>query len=160
MKQQFTHILQKVGILKTFTVAKLVDKKELDDLKSLVKSVSSNEEEYKKLLTEELNKLSSTHDKKNPIPGIIYEKSDELIDAIAQKKIFYITKKFSQAVEQCDFSKLELTFLIVAIISATGLTQRDFENLRSELNDDSDEESEEYDDDGDEDDEDSDERYT
>ncbi len=50
MKQAFTHVLQKAGVLKTFTVAKIVNKKEIEELKSLIKTVATDENEYKMLL--------------------------------------------------------------------------------------------------------------
>ena len=43
MKQAFTHVLQKTGILKTFTVAKVVNKKDVEELKALIKTVASDE---------------------------------------------------------------------------------------------------------------------
>ena len=138
--QPYTHILQKAGILKTFTVAKIVKKKEIDDLKMLIKSVASDENEYKTMLAEEIAKMSNMHDEKNPIPGIIYSG-----DEMAKKKIiFNITKKFSDGVKKQNFETKELAFLISAIINELGLTQEDFQNLKEELED-------EYDGDEDED---------
>ena len=46
--KSFTHILQKTGVLKTFTVAKIVKKQDIDELKALIKSVASDDAEYKK----------------------------------------------------------------------------------------------------------------
>jgi rubrerythrin len=50
----YTHVLQKTGVLKTFTVAKIVKKKDIEDLKKLIKEIASDENEYKTLLEEEL----------------------------------------------------------------------------------------------------------
>ena len=47
--KSFTHILQKTGVLKTFTVAKIVKKQDIDELKALIKSVASDDAEYKKI---------------------------------------------------------------------------------------------------------------
>lgn len=134
----YTHILQKTGILKNFTVAKVVKKQDIEDLKNLIKSVAADEAEYKQMLAEELAKISNMHDKSNPIPGIIYSPSE----LEKRKALFAITTKFSENIKKQDFSKRELAFLISAIISELGLTQEDFQNLKEEL---------ENDDDGDED---------
>jgi hypothetical protein len=143
--ESYTHILQKTGVLKTFTVAKIVNKKEIDDLKALVKSVAANEREYKEMLAEELAKISNMHDQTNPIPGIIYAGEE----AAKKKILFSITTKFAKNIKQQKFEKRELAFLISAIINELGLTQEDFVNLKEELEDEMDE-----DEDGDEDSED------
>lgn len=134
--QSFTHVLQKTGVLKTFTVAKIVKKKDIDDLKSLVKSIASDEKEYKTMLAEELAKLSNMHDNTNPIPGIIYTTEDAKHGLIKT-----ITLKFSKGIKQQNFDKKDLAFLITAIINELGLTQEDFQNLKKDLDD------EEYDED-------------
>ncbi len=132
MKQAFTHVLQKAGVLKTFTVAKIVNKKEIEELKSLIKTVATDENEYKMLLEEELKKLSNMHDSKNPIPGIIYNENS----SDKQKIIFDATKKFGESIKQYNFSSAELAFLVTAIINELGLTQEDFESLRDDLGED------------------------
>lgn len=132
----YTHILQKTGILKNFTVAKVVKKQDIEDLKSLIKSVASDDAEYKQMLAEELAKISNMHDKNNPIPGIIYSPSE----MEKRKALFTITTKFSENVKKQDFDKKELAFLISAIINELGLTQEDFQNLKEELEDEEDDE--------------------
>lgn len=153
MNKPFTHVLQKTGVLKTFTVAKVVNKKEIDDLKKLIRSVTTSESEYKQLLDEELDKLSNMHDDKNPVPGIIYDESSNE----KQKAIFNITKKFAAGIKKFEFSSMELAFLVTAIITELNLSQKDFESLKKQLGqieeddadsddgDDGDEGDEEYD---------------
>ena len=126
----YIHILQKVGVLKNFTVAKIINKKELDDLKKLVRSVAKDNAEYEKILAEEMEKLSNMHDEKNPIPGIIYAKGKEMdFRALALN----ITKKFCRGVRNQDFTTQEMAFLITAIINELGLTKQDFLSLKEEL---------------------------
>ena len=131
-KTPYTHILQKTGVLKSFTVAKVVKKQEIEELKKLIKKVSSSDEEYKRILDEEMAKLSNMHDKANPIPGIIYGgvgRTDE-----TKVLIYNITKKFCQNLKKQDFTRSELAFLITAIINELGLTHTDFSNLKNEIN--------------------------
>lgn len=142
-KHPYTHILQKTGVLKNFTVAKVVKKQEIDEIKKLVKKVASSEEEYKRILEEEMLRMSNMHDKNNPIPGIIYAPSADDTQAL----IYNITKKFCQGLKKQNLGSRDLAFLITAIINELGLTQKDFTDLRNELNDD---EDKNYDGDGEE----------
>lgn len=125
----YTHVLQKTGILKSFTVAKIVRKQEIEDLKKLIKDVAVDEEEYKTLLKEELAKLSNMHDQNNPIPGIIYGAQD----SSKKPAIVALTKKIAQGLKKEKFERKELAFIISAIITELGLTQEDFINLKNEL---------------------------
>lgn len=146
MNKPYTHVLQKTGVLKTFTVAKIVNKREIDDLKKLVRSVTTSESEYKQLLKEEIEKLSNMHDEKNPVPGIIYGESN----SEKQRAIFNITKKFSTGIKKFNFSTMELAFLITAIITELNLTQKDFESLKEELGPVEEDDDDEYEDESDE----------
>lgn len=145
--KSFTHILQKTGVLKTFTVAKIVKKQDIDELKALIKSVASDAAEYKKMLKEEMSKISDMHNQRNPIPGIIYPTPENDI----KKLLIAITKKFCKGIKSQKFSKRDLAFLVSAIINDLGLTQKDFVNLKEELesqieDEDDDEEDDEEDD--------------
>ena len=143
-KPHFSHVLQKAGVLKNFTVAKVVKKQDIEDLKALIKSVTSSDKEYKQMLDEEMKKISDMHDENNPIPGIIYPPDQSK----NKKLIVAIVTKFSQSVKKQKLSTREMAFLISAIINELGLTQEDFINLKNELED-----ANQDDDDEDEDDE-------
>ena len=56
-KPYFSHVLQKAGVLKNFTVAKIVKKQDIEDLKALIKSVTSSDKEYNQMLDEEMKKI-------------------------------------------------------------------------------------------------------
>lgn len=127
--ETYTHILQKTGVLKNFTVAKIVKKKDIEDLKALIKSVASDDAEYKQMLAEELAKISNMHDKNNPVPGIIYSVGE----LEKRKALFAITTKFSENIKKQKFEKKDLAFLISAIINELGLTQEDFKKLKEEM---------------------------
>lgn len=133
--KSFSHVLQKTGVLKTFTVAKVVKKKDIDELKALIKSVASDDAEYKKMLSEEMLKISNMHDQSNPIPGIIYPAAEDGNKTL----LFSITTKFCKGIKSQNFNKRELAFLISSIIDKLGLTQEDFVNLKQELENDIDE---------------------
>ena len=146
-KPHFSHVLQKAGVLKNFTVAKVVKKQDIEDLKALIKSVTSSDKEYKQMLDEEMEKISDMHDENNPIPGIIYPPDQSK----NKKLIVAIVTKFSQSVKKQKLSTREMAFLISAIINELGLTQEDFINLKNELEDanqDDDEDEDDEDDNG------------
>lgn len=147
----FSHVLQKTGILKNFTVAKIVRKQDIDELKMLIKSVTTTDAEYKEMLAEEMKKLSDMHDGANPIPGIIYPKSENELKEL----VTIISKRFCDGVRKQGLNVREMSFLITSIIKDLGLTQADFIKLKDELEDnieygldDDDDENEEYEDDG------------
>ena len=121
----YTHVLQKVGLLKNFSVAKIVSKKEVEELKQLIKTVSKSEEEYKKLLFDEMTRIANMHDKDNPVPGIIYfndgQKSLQELKLAARKYVIEVKSK--------KISKRNLCFLLAIIIKELGLTQQDFLDL-------------------------------
>lgn len=142
----YTHILQKKGVLKTFSVAKVVKRKEIEELKNLIKNIASNEFEYNQMLKEEIDKISNMHDETNPIPGIIYSNNSK--DA-RRNLIFIIAQKISDKVKSQKFTKQEMALLISSIISKLELDQDDFIKLNEELSedleeDDSDEEDSEF----------------
>lgn len=143
-KKSYNHILQKSGVLRNFTVAKVVNKKELDELKRLIRTVASSEEEYKEILAEEMARMANMYDETNPIPGIIYPNGDEKFRNLA----FNVTKKFCEGVRKHQMTVEQMAFLITAIINELGLTQEDFLKLKSQLEDEEDRDDEEDDDEG------------
>lgn len=126
--KEYTHILQKVGLLKNFSVAKIINKKEIDDLKQLIRAVAKDETEYNKLLADEMKVIANMHDEKNPVPGIIYfgdsKKILEALKLMARKYVIELKAK--------KIAKRELCFLIAVIIKELGLTQKDFLDLNED----------------------------
>lgn len=133
--QSVGHILQKKGILRSFSLAKVIRGDEIKELKELIKGVATSEKEYKQLLEEELAKLSNMGDKKNPIPGIIYPSA--LFNR--RKLLFAVAHKISDTVKKNKFTKKELAFMVSAIISRLELSQEDFTKLNEELENEQDE---------------------
>lgn len=133
--QSVGHILQKKGILRSFSVAKIVRGDEIKELQKLVRGVATSEKEYKQLLKEELAKMADMDDKKNPIPGIIYPSA--LFNR--RKLLFAVAHKISDTVKKHKFTKKELAFMISAMISRLELSQEDFTKLNEELENEQDE---------------------
>lgn len=126
----YTHILQKKGILRTFSVAKVVRKKDIEELKSIIKQLASSEKEYNEMLKEEMERISDMHNSDNPIPGIIYTEDEKT----ARRNILYaISKKFTENLTKQKFNKQELALLISSMIANLDLTQEDFANLNKDI---------------------------
>lgn len=137
----YTHILQKKGILRAFTVAKVVHRKDIEELKRIIKGVTDDEEEYNRLLTEELARISNMHSKDNPIPGIIYASNEA---DTRMKMINLAAQKFANSLIKQEMDKSEMALLISLIISKLDLDQEDFKKLAE---DQSEFDEDEYDDD-------------
>lgn len=142
--KKYTHILQKKGILKTFSVVKIVKREDIKELEELIRNIASDEKEYNQILKEEMAKISNMHDENNPIPGIIY--SGHI--SVRRELLFAVAEKIAENLKKQKFEKNELALLISSVISKLDLNQEDFANLNKELNeelgeDDDDEENEE-----------------
>ena len=130
----YSHILQKVGVLKNFSVAKVVSKKEIDDLKQLIRAVAKDEEEYDKMFAEEMGQVANMHDPKAPIPGIIYVEDKSAVITQLQKA----AKDYAKKIQAGKLEKKQLCYLIAAIIKELGLTQDDFLKMKEENDEDDD----------------------
>ena len=133
--KSYSHVLQTSGVLKNFSVAKVVSRKEIDDLKQLIKAVAKDEKEYDKMLEEELAQIANMHDPKTPIPGIIYvEDKSALIKGIQKS-----AKDYAQKIKSGKLDKKHLCYLIASIIKELGLTQDDFLKLKEDSENEEDE---------------------
>lgn len=129
--KSYSHILQKTGVLRNFTVAKVVKKEELDGLKQLIRDITTSDSEYQEILREEMKKISNMHDKNNPVPGIIYGSAEE----DKKEMLVEMASNLHANLKKYKLSSSELAFLVTAIITQLGLTKDDFENLRDKLMD-------------------------
>lgn len=145
---QFSHILQKSGLLKNFSIAKVVPTKSIADLKKMIREKTSTEREYKKVLAEEMKRIGNMHDSDNPIPGILYE------EYTSGPKIVKMVIGHGKKLKAENLTKNELCFYIMSLINAMGLTRKDFQNVNAKdlgIKDDkdaklADDDEEEYDD--------------
>lgn len=124
----FTHVLQKTGMLKNFSIAKTVPTIELEQLKLEIRKNTKSEEEFNKIFKQKIAEYSNMHDPRNPIPGIIYLEEDE------RRKAAYVkyAKEWAKKIKSDNPSKKELAFLIKLMISELGLTKEDFVNNSEE----------------------------
>lgn len=129
--KSYSHVLQKAGVLKNFSVAKVVSRKEIDDLKQLIRAVAKDEEEYKKMFEEEMAQIANMHDPKTPVPGILY--SEDRTNVL--KQLQKAAKDYAEKMKTAKITKKELCYLVAAIIKELGLTQEDFLKLKEDDDD-------------------------
>jgi hypothetical protein len=123
--ESYSHILQKTGVLRNFSVTKVIAKKDIDALKQLIREVAKDEDEYKTLLASELAMVYNVNDKKNPVPGIIHPNhKTQIMQAILAQ-----AKDISVRFKKSNLSEKGYCFLIGAIVKELGLTQETFNNI-------------------------------
>ena len=147
---QFTHILQKTGILKNFSIVKTLTLQELENIKKKIRSTTKTEEEFRTTLQNVLAQYGNMHDKNNLVPGIIYTKTNGVHPNKAEE-LDKIVDEVADTLSRDDFTSLELAYIVRGLIDELGITREDFEELNeaSENEEDSPPEGEEsYDDDG------------
>lgn len=121
----YSHIIQKKGLLKNFTVAKLMLESEIQAIKDEIRKRTTTEEEFEKAFAEEFAKIANMHDPNNPIPGIIYPKGPNE----RGKKMMKLVKQEKVRLKKMNLTKSELCFYINGLVNLLGLTQEDFEEL-------------------------------
>lgn len=125
---EYSHIIQKKGLLKSFTVAKLVLESDIQALRNYVKAKVSSPEEFELEFKKAFENLANMRDPKNPIPGILY--LDEK-NARGKKMLKIIRSEVIQ-LKKLNLSKNELCFYINGLVNSLELTQDDFENINFE----------------------------
>jgi cell division protein FtsB len=117
----YTHVLQKSGVLKNFSVAKIVSKQQVDDLKQLIRAVAKDDKEYEAMLAQEMAIIANMHDLTNPIPGIIYFESAKSVQALRM-----FAREFVIRMKVGKLSKQEIRFILAMIIKELGIAREDF----------------------------------
>jgi len=124
----FSHVLQRTGILKNFSISKTITLLDLENIKKEAKKNSKSDEEYKKLFQESMSKLGNMHDSANPVPGIIYAGKKTVV----RQKLDEEAKKWAKKLKAGNISKDDLTYLVSSIIIELDITEEDFGNLDEE----------------------------
>lgn len=120
----FSHVLQKTGVLKNFSIAKIVPLVEIEKIKKEIKEKSKSDADFSLAFQKKLAAYQNMHDPKNPIPGIIYLDSEE------KKQISYkkYAKEWARKMKIDHPKKQDLAFLIKVMIMELGLTKDDFQD--------------------------------
>jgi hypothetical protein len=127
-KQNFSHILQKTGVLKNFTIAKVVPSVKIEKIKEAALKKAKTEDEFNSIMIQAMKKIGDMHNQNNPIPGIIYERThkDDKIENLSKEHIRFLKSK--------NFTKNELCRYLLMIIHSLKLGHKDFEDANSDGN--------------------------
>jgi hypothetical protein len=126
----FSHVLQKTGVLKNFSIAKVVPLVEMEKIKKEIKEKSKSDADFSLAFQKKLAAYRNMHDPKNPIPGIIYLNGEEK-KQVANKKY---AKELARKIKIDHPRKQDLAFLIKIIIMELGLVKDDFQEDDPEEN--------------------------
>ena len=114
----FSHVLQKTGVLKNFSIAKIVPLIEKE-----LREKSKSEADFGLAFQKKLAAYQNMHDPKNPIPGIIYLDNEQKKQVNCKK----YAKELARKVKIDHPRKQELALLIKIMIMELGLTKDDFQ---------------------------------
>jgi len=130
----FSHVLQKTGVLKNFSIAKIVPLVEIEKIKKEIKEKSKSEADFSLAFQKKLAAYQNMHDPKNPIPGIIYLDNEEKKQVTCKK----YAKEMARKIKIDHPKKQDLALLIKIMIMELGLTKDDFQEDTPEENSDGD----------------------
>lgn len=143
--QNCSHVIQKTGLLKNFSIVKTITVRELEKMKEDARKQTTTEVGYKELLSNKLTEIRNMHDSKNPIPGIIYKAPPDPRKA----ELMDLASDIIEDLKKDKLTHTDFTYLVLSMISKLKLTTEDFQGISNEGNV---EDGETDDDDGDEDD--------
>lgn len=132
---QPVHILNQLGVLASFSVAKKVTEGDINSFFSKQKKTGKNEKQIGKLLQEKILKEIQEAVLNQNIPGIITPEEmakeagvdQKIIDRMPElnRLIMVIVHKMSEK----KYDKMSLCYFINSMVNLLGLTERDFEKF-------------------------------
>lgn len=145
------HILNQMGIMSSFSVAKKITEEDVHKYFSKQKRSGKTEAQIGKLLQEKVLEEITTAIQNNQIPGLL--KPEELAASMGidknvvekmpelNKIIIVIAHKLSEK----KYDKMALCYFINSLVNILGLSEDDFQKFhRQNVDDDDDDEGEEY----------------
>lgn len=148
------HLLQQMGVLKSFSISKVITEEELNNLYQKASEKSTNEKDFEKNVKKSLSKISKPNVKKEPIPGIIYKSNSIEMEKIIKEKIEETFSKnkmqdkdnkdgrisderldqlsrisiiLADLISKEKLSQKEASFIIVSLVKILGLDKAGFD---------------------------------
>lgn len=153
MSNGFNHLIAKHGVLTSFSIARKVSKKDIKEISDKIKKRSKNKAEFNELLQKEVLKTTKYSMNQDLIPGLILpEKPNtrkELADEKRLMQLNYISNTIAKKLMDNKFSKDEICYIILTLLSSLGLNDQDFKNFNTKYgtHDENDEDETDNDDD-------------
>ena len=158
MSTGFNHLIAKHGILTSFSIARKVSKKDIKRISDKIKKQCKNKNDFNELLQKEVLKTTKYSMNQDLIPGLILSENEkrndkkELADEKKLMQLNYVSNTIARKIMDNKMSKDEVCYIILNLLSALGLNDKDFKNFNKKYGN-SDENMEDEDEDDEDDDE-------
>lgn len=141
------HILNQLGILSSFSIAKKITEEDINKYYSKHKKLGKNNSQIGKMLSNKIMDDIQKAIKTNKIPGIVSE--EELMESVGvdpsviknipdlNKIITVVSEKLSEK----NYDKMSLCYFINSLVNILNLTEEDFTDFHKQNGDDDDDES-------------------
>ena len=150
MTNQPIHILNQMGIISSFSIAKKVTKDDINKFFTKYKRIGKKTSEIEKILKGKIFEDIQNAIVKHEIPGLLSSQEiakemgmdKDIVENIPELNRFLmiITQKLSEK----HHSKMILCYIINSLVNILGLTENDFEKFhRNNSNDDDDDDDDE-----------------
>jgi hypothetical protein len=152
MEEHLQHLLAKYGILASFSIARKMNEKGIQELTNKIKPSCKNKHDFNQKLKIEIQKQSIQDILNNKIPGLINNSPDipknekfPKTNDKGQKRFEYKTDKVKLAILYSLVSKIntdisnnnltknDVCFMIYAILNFLEITEEDFKRFHSKL---------------------------
>lgn len=132
-----THLLSSLGILKSFSIAKRISKEEILDATKKIKKIykEKSPEKIQELLKDVLLTKTKNYVSTEMPPGLIFPKKNpkkETLDKYYMELSIISQTLASKFVEQ-KLTKIQVCFIINAIVNLLGLGESDFEEFQKKF---------------------------
>ena len=132
MSTGFNHLIAKHGVLTSFSIARKVSKKDIENISSKIKKKCKTKEEFNELFQEEVLKTTKYSMNQDLIPGLILPDQaarNELADEKKLMQLNYVASIIAKKLMDNKFSKDEICYLILTLLSSLGLNDQDFKDF-------------------------------
>jgi hypothetical protein len=141
------HLLQQLGILKSFSVSRIISH---EDVKKLHVDKEGKSTKSKKIFQDNLKKYLETSKKDENIPGTIYKKDileavevdqfvkdkinevfskHKVVDSMSKEKLLHLSKiatLFASLITKEKLSQQDVSFVIISLVKLLGMDNEDF----------------------------------
>jgi hypothetical protein len=137
MNDRVTHLLSSLGVLASFSIAKKLNKNEVDKLANKIKknNKKENPKEFQKLVAKALIDDTQKYVQKQTPPGLIIPKihpKKELLDKL-YLELTSISQALTNTFKKQKIDKHQMCFIINALIHMNGLIESDFEEFQKKF---------------------------
>lgn len=144
MVHMINHILAKEGILTTFSIAKRISIKDVQDLRKKMKGKKSSSEKFKNLLKDKIVEETNKALIGQKIPGVIVPNSCVPENERKQMmELTYFASIIAKKINEKKIDKYHSCYIINAMVNMLSLSEKDFDDFHQKFskfrNDDKDE---------------------